>query len=222
MKLSFRYAIAAIVMAGALFLLSPTLMPEDVNLPGASRISLGLDLKGGVQLTLGVDTEKAVQSALINSGQVLRQKAREAGITVLGPRQMPGGVQELIIARANQVDAFLALAKKDAPQVVPGTPRTGSDGAVHLPYSFTPAFVKQTQDLAVDQVLRTISSRIDQFGVAEPDIRKQADFRIQIQLPGLTDSKRAIQLVGQTAQLTFHLVRDDVNPQGILPPCSPW
>ena len=168
MKLSFRYAIAAIVMAGALFLLSPTLMPEDVNLPGASRISLGLDLKGGVQLTLGVDTEKAVQSALINSGQVLRQKAREAGITVLGPRQMPGGVQEL-----NQVDAFLALAKKDAPQVVPGTPRTGSDGAVHLPYSFTPAFVKQTQDLAVDQVLRTISSRIDQFGVAEPDIRKQ-------------------------------------------------
>lgn len=51
-----------------------------------------------------------------------------------------------------------------------------------------------------------------------PDIRKQADFRIQIQLPGLTDSKRAIQLVGQTAQLTFHLVRDDVNPQGILPP----
>ena len=58
MKLSFRYAIAAIVMAGALFLLSPTLMPEDVNLPGASRISLGLDLKGGVQLTLGVDTEK--------------------------------------------------------------------------------------------------------------------------------------------------------------------
>ena len=34
MKLSFRYAIAAIVMAGALFLLSPTLMPEDINLPG--------------------------------------------------------------------------------------------------------------------------------------------------------------------------------------------
>ena len=111
MKLSFRYAIAAIVMAGALFLLSPTLMPEDVNLPGASRISLGLDLKGGVQLTLGVDTEKAVQSALVNSGQMLRQKAREAGITVLGPRQMPGGVQELIIARANQADARIVIAK---------------------------------------------------------------------------------------------------------------
>ena len=72
--------------------------------------------------------------------------------------------------------------------------------------------------MALDQAVRTIRNRIDQFGVAEPDIRKQADFRIQIQLPGLTDSQRAIQLVGQTAQLTFHLVRDDVNPQGVLPP----
>ena len=75
MNLSFRYAIAAIVMAGALFLLSPTLMPEDINLPGASRISLGLDLKGGVQLTLGVDTEKAVQSALINSRAAARRQS---------------------------------------------------------------------------------------------------------------------------------------------------
>lgn len=125
MKLSFRYAIAAIVMAGALFLLSPTLMPEDINLPGASRISLGLDLKGGVQLTLGVDTEKAVQSALINSGQVLRQKAREAGITVLGPRQMPGGVQELIIARANQVVRSLPSPRRTPLKSCPERPVPG-------------------------------------------------------------------------------------------------
>lgn len=100
---------------------------------------------------------------------------------------------------------------------MPGTPRTGSDGAVHLPYSFTPAFVKQTQDLAVDQVLRTISSRIDQFGVAEPDIRKQQGDRILIQLPGLTNVNRAVQLVEKSADLSFHLVRDDIS-QGYLPP----
>ena len=217
MKLSFRYAIAAVIMAGALFLLSPTFMPADVELPGASRINLGLDLKGGVQITLGVDTEKAVQSALVNSGQMLRQKAREAGITILGPRRLPGGVQELVVARSGQLDAFLNLIGKNAPQVVPGTPRTGADGAVHLPYGFTPAFVRQTQDLAVDQVLRTISSRIDQFGVAEPDIRKQQGDRILIQLPGLTNVNRAVQLVEKSADLSFHLVRDDLA-QGYLPP----
>ncbi len=75
MKLTYRYAIAAIVMAFALFLLTPTLLPQSMSVPGTSRINLGLDLKGGVQLTLGVDTDKAVRSALVNSGQWLRQKA---------------------------------------------------------------------------------------------------------------------------------------------------
>lgn len=216
MKLAYRYAIAAVVMAFALFLLSPTFLPPDVSLPGASRINLGLDLKGGVQITLGVDTDKAIQSALINSGQMLRQKAREAGLTVLGPRALPGGAQELILAHAGQVDAFLALAHKDAPQVVPGTPRTGADGSVRLSYAFTPAFAKQTRELAVDQVLRTISSRIDQFGVAEPDIRKQEGDRILLQLPGLTNVNRAVQLIERAADLSFHLVRDDVR-QGTPP-----
>lgn len=122
-----------------------------MSVPGASRINLGLDLKGGVQLTLGVDTDKAVRSALVNSGQWLRQKAGEAGIAVIGPRSAAGG-QELVLARSGQLDAFLALVHKDAPQVVPGTPLTGADGTVRVPYAFTPAYVKQTRELAVDQV----------------------------------------------------------------------
>lgn len=52
-KLKYRFALAAVIMAGALFLLLPTLMPAGSSLPGSS-INLGLDLKGGVQLTLGV------------------------------------------------------------------------------------------------------------------------------------------------------------------------
>ena len=216
MKLTYRYAIAAIVMAFALFLLTPTLLPQSMSVPGTSRINLGLDLKGGVQLTLGVDTDKAVRSALVNSGQWLRQKAGEAGIAVIGPRSAAGG-QELVLARSGQLDAFLALVHKDAPQVVPGTPLTGADGTVRVPYAFTPAYVKQTRELAVDQVLRTISSRIDQFGVAEPDIRKQQGDRILIQLPGLTNVNRAVQLIERAADLSFHLVRDDVA-QGYLPP----
>ncbi|MEG2005030.1 MAG: protein translocase subunit SecD, partial [Bilophila sp.] len=215
-NLQYRLAIAAVILFGALCLLAPTFMPADMNVPG-SRINLGLDLKGGVQLTLGVDTDKALQTTLRNTGQMLRQKARESGITVLGPRLLPNGVQELVLAKPDQLDRFLSLTNASAPQVVTGTPRSGTDGGLHIPLSFTAAFAKQTEDLAVDQVLRTISNRIDQFGVAEPDIRKQQGNRILIQLPGLTNVKRAVQLVGQAAQLSFHLVRDDLT-QGLLPP----
>ena len=218
LKLRYRFAVAAIVMAGALFLLTPTFMPQDMAPSGAARINLGLDLKGGVQLTLGVDTDKAVQAALTHSGQMLRQKARDQGLTVLGPRQLPDGTEELVVAKADQLPQILHLIKTDTPHVVPGIPRTSTDGAVHLPYAFTPDFTKQTRALAVDQVLRTISSRIDQFGVAEPDIRKQQGDRILIQLPGLTNVTRAVQLVKQAAALSFHLVRDDLAQGYALPP----
>lgn len=216
-KLKYRLALAMLVMAGALFLLLPTLMPTGTHVPGSS-INLGLDLKGGVQLTLGVDTDKAVQSALTSSGQMLRQRAMEEGILILGPRRLPGGTQELVLARPSQLADFTALITREAPQVLLGQARPHADGSLHLPISFTDNFATQTRNLAVDQVLRTISSRIDQFGVAEPDIRRQQDYRIMIQLPGLTNVKRAVQLVGQAAHLSFHLVRDDIASGQILPP----
>jgi preprotein translocase subunit SecD len=74
----------------------------------------------------------------------------------------------------------------------------------------------------MDQAIKTIRNRIDQFGVAEPDIRRQQGNRIQVQLPGLQDPERAINLVGQTAHLEFKMVDDsadmDKAVSGILPP----
>jgi len=75
--------------------------------------------------------------------------------------------------------------------------------------------------LAVDQALETIRNRIDQFGVTEPDIRRQGENRILIQLPGVQDPQRAKDLIGRTALLEFKLVDDahDLNAalQGSVP-----
>src|SRR4029077_13270481 len=50
-----------------------------------------------------------------------------------------------------------------------------------------------------------IRNRVDALGVAEPEIQRQ-DSSIVIQLPGVKNQKRALQLVGQTAQLLFRPV----------------
>ncbi len=188
----------------------------------AAKINLGLDLKGGMHLTLGVDVEKAVTNALIITGQEIRAQAADNGITVLRPRLTPDNRLEFLVPRSSQRAALDELLAKDFSQLslADPVPLAGEGREPGLRYFavFTDAARKNIEDLALDQAVRTIRNRIDQFGVAEPDIRKQADFRIQIQLPGLTDSERAIQLVGQTAQLTFHLVRDDVDSGSILPP----
>lgn len=69
---------------------------------------------------------------------------------------------------------------------------------------------------ALDRVLRIVRNRVDQFGVAEPTIQKQGDKRIIVQLPGLQDPERAKNLLGQTAQLEFRLVRETDEIRGVI------
>jgi len=76
--------------------------------------------------------------------------------------------------------------------------------------------------MAVDQAVETITNRIDQFGVAEPDIRPQGRDRILVQLPGIKDPKRAVDIIGKTALLEFKLVDEDNSLEealkGTIPP----
>ncbi len=62
---------------------------------------------------------------------------------------------------------------------------------------------------APDRALEIIRNRIDQFGVLEPNIQRQGKDNIIIQLPGITDRERAIEIVGRTAHLEFKLVSND-------------
>ncbi len=62
---------------------------------------------------------------------------------------------------------------------------------------------------ATDRALEIIRNRIDQFGVLEPIIQREGANRIIIQLPGITDRERAIDLIGKTAHLEFILVEND-------------
>jgi len=64
-----------------------------------------------------------------------------------------------------------------------------------------------TEDLdqALDRSVTIIRNRVDGLGVAEPDITRQGD-RIVVQLPGVEDQQRALEVVGQTAELRFRPV----------------
>jgi protein-export membrane protein SecD len=60
---------------------------------------------------------------------------------------------------------------------------------------------------AVERTKEVLRRRIDEFGVAEPLVQREGEDRIAIQLPGLTDRQRAMDLIGKTALLEFKLVR---------------
>ena len=62
---------------------------------------------------------------------------------------------------------------------------------------------------AVERALEVIRNRIDEFGVGEPVIQIQGVDQILVQLPGMTDRKRALDLIGRTALLEFKIVVSD-------------
>jgi len=69
---------------------------------------------------------------------------------------------------------------------------------------------------AINRALEIIRNRIDQLGVTEPEVLKQGNDRIMVQLPGIIDRERAREIIGKTALLEFKLVREPSEMQGIL------
>jgi SecD/SecF fusion protein len=64
---------------------------------------------------------------------------------------------------------------------------------------------------AADRAIEVIRNRIDEFGVRETSIQRQGEDEIVVQLPGVTDRERAIELIGRTALLEFKLVSQDAE-----------
>ena len=75
-----------------------------------------------------------------------------------------------------------------------------------------PKYAETRRESAVKQAVDTIRNRVDQFGVAEPDVVMQGKDRIVVQLPGLKeDIDRAVNLIKQTAKLEFKLVDESMS-----------
>jgi SecD/SecF fusion protein len=77
--------------------------------------------------------------------------------------------------------------------------------ADELLVSMDEAQIARLRDMSVKQALETIRNRVDEFGVAEPVMQREGKERLLIQLPGIEDPERVIDLLGRTAQLSFHI-----------------
>ncbi len=81
---------------------------------------------------------------------------------------------------------------------------------------------------AIDRAMEILNNRIDQFGVTEPQIRKQGQNNdlIAIEIPGAADPERVNRFLMGKGSLTFHIVDDEAterlaaalaeNPGGVL------
>ena len=105
--------------------------------------------------------------------------------------------------------ALLSVAGIIYTGVAGNEPLLGLDlqGGVSVVYAPT----EPASDETLDQTLEIIRERVDAIGVAEPEISRQGQ-TIVVDLPGVDEQQRALDLVGQTAELRFRPVIQDLGP----------
>ncbi len=97
--------------------------------------------------------------------------------------------------------------------------RLGLDlkGGVSLVYKGIPTAQAKVDSESLERAIDIMRKRVDQLGVAEPEIQRTGSNEINVSLPAVSNAKRAQDQVGKTAQLNFY----DWEPNVIGPEGAP-
>ena len=213
-----------IILFGLLAALPNVFTPAQLErMPGwfpKQQVTLGLDLRGGSHLVLEVDADalKADRlKSLVAEARALLRKERVAGTVRQVGETVVVSVPDAA-ARAGIVKQLRDLATPVANggfgAQVSDIEMTSEGDLIRL--GFSEAGFRDRLNQAIDQSLEIVRQRVDQVGVAEPTIQRVGADRILVQLPGLNDPTRLRELLGSTAQMSFHMVAD-VVPGARLP-----
>ena len=160
------------------------------------EINLGLDLKGGMNVTLEVSVKDIVKALSGDSQDPTFLKAMD--LATQRQEESKGDFVTLFGEAFKEVDPNASLVSiflyefKDKGININST----NDDVLKV--------LKSESDGAIDRSYQILGTRIDRFGVAQPNIQKMENSgRILVELPGIKDPKRVRKLLQGTAQLEF-------------------
>ncbi len=200
----------------------PNLFPAPAAWMPWRTVHLGLDLRGGSYLLLEVDMKAVIKERLDSIADGVRQALR--GGQLFYQTIVPQPDQNRVLLRLRDTSktqaAIAALKPLIGQDATTGRPdmaiASEPDGAISLTLSASALAARAAG--AVDQSIEIIRRRIDQTGVVDPQITRQGQSRIVVQLPGIGDPDRIKKLIGETAHMTFQLVDETANPAAGGPP----
>lgn len=207
-----------LILLGAVFA-TPSFLPESMTekLPSwyaKQHISLGLDLRGGSQLLLAID-----EKALLTQDN---QRLADDFSKVLRKERLAHG-------RIRVTEKSVAIPLRDEARAQSAAevlqPLLSSDNSLMKQYSIEVQGkeVKIESNLghrqallddAIERSLEVVRRRLDETGLVEPSIMRQGSDSILVQMPGVEDPSSIRELLGTTAQMSFHWVADSRSEGG--------
>lgn len=162
------------------------------------ELPLGLDLRGGMNVTMEVDVVDVVKNLANNSQDpAFLQALDEAG------KMRKSSPKDFVTLFGESFQKIAPNAQLASPALF-GTVELKEKIKVGATNKEVLDVIRQEADAAIDNTFNILRTRIDRFGVAQPNIRK-ADIsgRINIELPGIKDAQRVRKLLQGTAALEF-------------------
>ncbi|MFP5237550.1 MAG: protein translocase subunit SecD [Acidobacteriota bacterium] len=193
-----------------------------------NRIHLGLDLQGGAHLILQVQVQDAINAETDNAIASLQQDLKKANVSfgrVIKPYPNKPTVVE--IDNVSSATAAAARSTLDAKYSNEFDVASGANGVFTL--TMKPIYEQDLQRRTVSQAIETIRDRVDSLGVSEPVIQEYnlGANQILVELPGISDMNRVMEIIQSTARLEIHPVVGGPYPSlqaaqqsvgGVVPP----
>lgn len=173
-----------------------------------TQIGLGLDLKGGMNVILEISVPDVVEN--------LADHKTDIAFT----RSMDEARKEQQATQGDFITLFINAYHKNAPghrlaevfatsELQGKVSPTSTDSEVEK-------VLRSEVSSAIDNSLNVVTTRIDQFGVVQPNIQKVqgAEGRISVEMPGIREPERMRKLLQGSANLEFW---ETYNADEVLP-----
>lgn len=167
-------------------------------------INLGLDLKGGMSVTLEVSIPDLVKNEAVNPRNARFATPYEKAVNIY--RSSGGDFIDVFVAEYKKqnkerklIDDFYSSANSEV------LARDASDDKVI-------SYLRGKVTSSLSGVENIMNRRINQFGVAQPNIQKDVNAnRIYIELPGVKDKNTVRQKLQSTANLEFYETHHNIE-----------
>ena len=201
-----------VILLGAIFA-APNILPEQFaqKLPSwytHQQVALGLDLRGGSQLLLAID-EKALlkqdnQRFADEAGRVLRKERISHGRITVTEKDLTIPLRDA--ARAAEAGEIVKPLLDEAGSLT--RPFNMVVEGSNIRVESTVPHRQALLDDAIERSLEVVRRRLNETGLVDPTIVRQGKDSILVQMPGVDDPASIRELLGTTAQMSFHWVAD--------------
>ncbi len=163
------------------------------------EINLGLDLQGGMNVTLEVSVVDLVRAMANNSADPTFNAAIEKAL------EMQKNSQEDFVTLFGRAFASIDPNAKLASPAIFGTRELSNKiNAFESTNQEVLAIIREEAENAIDRSFNILRTRIDKFGVSQPNIQRLGNSgRILVELPGVKDKERVRKLLQGSAKLEF-------------------